>query len=420
MKQLPEFADLRFGVFAFRGYNVKNLGRTPELLEHPAYGSIVENSLREASEIAAEALRRPVDLVTRVRNHGETTGLDSYPEDVALIVGVEMAQMRLLEEFFGVTVGQARWCTGYSLGEAAAVISTGIYQMADLLPVPLSLADDCAELANDVSMGVFFSRGRALDLPAVDRLCLEVSNQGQGIVAISTYLSPNSLLLLGQGESLNLFEKRMPDAFTDRVYLRRNANRWPPMHTPITWQRNIPNRSAAMMQTVPGGFSAPSIPVISMVTGKASYDEQNSREILHRWVDHPQQLWEVVSKILTDGIRTVVHVGPDPNLLPATFRRLSDNVRAQTSVPSWGNLGKRALARMVRRPWLTRLLPSFTALFRAPYVQHINLEDWLLEQKPDAFTPKEADTPSISLASNGNGNGATKSLARSAEEAKGS
>ena len=28
--------------FAFRGYNVTNLGRTPELLEHPAYGPIVE------------------------------------------------------------------------------------------------------------------------------------------------------------------------------------------------------------------------------------------------------------------------------------------------------------------------------------------------------------------------------------------
>ena len=28
--------------FAFRGYNITNLGRTPELLAHPAYGRVVE------------------------------------------------------------------------------------------------------------------------------------------------------------------------------------------------------------------------------------------------------------------------------------------------------------------------------------------------------------------------------------------
>src|SRR2546421_688582 len=33
--------------FAFRGYNVTNLGRTPELLDHPAYGPVVRAALSE-------------------------------------------------------------------------------------------------------------------------------------------------------------------------------------------------------------------------------------------------------------------------------------------------------------------------------------------------------------------------------------
>ena len=53
--------------FAFRGYNVTNLGRTPELLEHPAYGPIVEKHLKEASEIYTAATLQRVDLVKRVR-----------------------------------------------------------------------------------------------------------------------------------------------------------------------------------------------------------------------------------------------------------------------------------------------------------------------------------------------------------------
>ena len=46
-----------------------------------------------------------------------------------------------------------------------------------------------------------------------------------------------------------------------------------------------------------------------------------------------------------------------------------------------GSIGMRALSGIVRRPWLSALLPSRTALLRAPLIRHISLEDWLLEQK---------------------------------------
>ena len=49
--------------FAFRGYNVTNLGRTPELLQHPQYGPIVERHLRTASEICTDVMNASVDLV---------------------------------------------------------------------------------------------------------------------------------------------------------------------------------------------------------------------------------------------------------------------------------------------------------------------------------------------------------------------
>ena len=44
---------LGFTAFAFRGYNTTNLGRTTELLAHPAYGPIVERYLVEASAICS-------------------------------------------------------------------------------------------------------------------------------------------------------------------------------------------------------------------------------------------------------------------------------------------------------------------------------------------------------------------------------
>jgi [acyl-carrier-protein] S-malonyltransferase len=373
---------LRNAAFAFRGYNVTNLGRTIELLAHPAYGLVVEKLLREGSEVCSDTVKRPVDLVTRVRESRETRGLEDYAEDVALIVAVSTAQVRLLEEFFGLEMAQAKLALGNSLGEASALIAAGVFPMADLLSVPLALADDCAGLAHQTTMGVFFSRGPVLDLDTVKRMCLEISQEGQGAIGVSTYLSPNSLLLIGQDNTIGRFEALMHEVFPNQVFMRRNPHHWPPLHTPIMWQRCIPNRAAVLMQKIRGGFSAPTPQVLSMVTGDAGYDTFNSRDLLHRWVDHPQRLWDVVYRLMAAGIDTVVHVGPAPNLLPATFRRLSSNVAAQLNGRGLGSLGRRAVSRMVRRPWLTRLLPSFTALFRAPFVEHVILEDWLLAHAP--------------------------------------
>src|SRR4051794_31532660 len=87
--------------FAFRGYDVENIGRTPELLAHPAYGPVVRDVLDEAGALCAEAIGEPVDLVAHVRDRVPTS-LATFPQDVAMIVAAEVAQMRLLEEFFGV------------------------------------------------------------------------------------------------------------------------------------------------------------------------------------------------------------------------------------------------------------------------------------------------------------------------------
>ena len=374
-------AQLGNTAFAFRGYNVTNFGRTPELLAHPIYGSTVEAYLREASQLCANVIKRPVDLAARLRAGRETRGLEEYAEDVALIVAIELAQIRLLEEFFGIALSKARYAFGYSLGECAALMATGVYRMADLLPVALAMADDCAALANDVTLSILISRGPVLDFEVVRRICLQVTQQGHSVVDISTNLSPNSLLLMGQNGTHHEVVKRIRDVFPHAVTLRPQTDRYPPLHTPIMWQRNIPNRTALLLQTTVGGFQAPTPPILSMVTGDFSYDELNSRDMIHRWVDHPQRLWEVVYKVLADGVETVVHVGPSPNLLPATFHRLSTNVLAQTRGSDLGSFGRRTISSLARRPWLTRLLPSSAVLFRAPFVKHIVLEDWLLEER---------------------------------------
>jgi [acyl-carrier-protein] S-malonyltransferase len=362
--------------FAFRGYNLTNLGRTAELLAHPVYGPTVAFYLSEASDTASSIVGRRIDLADRVRR-GEETTLTSYADAVALIVAAEMAQIRILKEVFGVTYDKARLTFGYSLGEISALCAAGVLTMSDALRIPLALVDDCVALADGVTLGVLFSRGAILPLHDVNRLCLRINSEGQGVMGISAYLSPNSVLLLGQGDTLERFGKRIIEQHGKSIHLRRHGGSWPPMHTPILWQRSIPNRAAQLMHTMPGGFTQPKPEVFSLVTGKASYNDYNARELIHRWIDHPQRLWDAVYETLDRGCERVIHVGPAPNITPSTFERLAVDVDVQTR----GRVGVRTLKAIVPHPWLKRLLPQRAALLRAPLVEQVILEDWLLAQK---------------------------------------
>src|SRR4029077_17427407 len=114
-------------------------------------------------------IRRPVDLAAAVAEKHEY-GLDQYAEAIALIVAADLAQVELLEEFHGVRFREAKLAYGYSLGELSAVACAGVFTMAEILSVPVAMAADCAALADNVTMGVLFSRGAAIDELDVNRL----------------------------------------------------------------------------------------------------------------------------------------------------------------------------------------------------------------------------------------------------------
>jgi [acyl-carrier-protein] S-malonyltransferase len=368
--------------FAFRGYNITNLGRTPELLAHPTYGRTVRRYLQRGSEICAEKIGRPVDLVDTVSRRNEP-GMDRYAEAMTLIVAADLAQVELLEEFHGVRFREAKLAYGYSLGELSAAACAGVFSMAEVLSVPVTMADDCAALAETATMGVLFSRGPAIDEMDINRLCRLITSEGKGTIAVSAILTPNTYLLLGQHDTIARFKAEMHKFLPDPAHIKINPEKWPPLHTPIARQRYIPDRASVMMAEMKGGFQPPCPPVLSLVTGERSYDDYHARDILRDWIDHPQRLWDAICETLSSGITTLIHVGPGPNVIPATFNRLSENVSQQVaSGRRLGRMGMRAAAGLARRPWLSAILPTRAALLRAPMLKHIILEDWLLEHSP--------------------------------------
>ena len=83
--------------FAFRGYDVSNMGRNAELLEHRVYGPAVRAMLDRASILCGDVLGEKVDLAARVLA-GEPSTLSTFVQDIATIVAMELAQVQLLAE----------------------------------------------------------------------------------------------------------------------------------------------------------------------------------------------------------------------------------------------------------------------------------------------------------------------------------
>lgn len=362
--------------FAFRGYNVTNLGRTPELLRHRTYGPIVEKHLKIADEICADAVKLPVDLVKRVRDQEEAT-LKEYHEAIALIVAVELAQIEILESVFDISPAGANMMFGFSLGELTSLTVGRVITTADALRIPLMMAADAAELAHDVTLGILFSRsGKVIPRKNVHRLCVDINSEGRGVIGVSTYLAPNSMLVIGQQDTVLRLKSRTDEITSERTSVRLNEDQWPPLHTPIVWQKNITNRSQVLMHTIQGGRTAPTTPLFSLATGDFSYNEDTTQDVIADWIDRPQLLWEAVDTTLSRGVETVIHVGPQPNIIPATFERLATNVALLTK----DRFRMQTLSRIVQYGWLSAILPKRTNLLRAPMIVQINLEDWLLQQ----------------------------------------
>jgi len=371
----PIIGQLSTTAFVFRGYNVTNMGRTPELLNHPRFGGYVARRLEQCGAIASDVLHRPIDLLGRV-SRAEETNLDSYADAIALIMAAEMAQVDILEQEYDVHLASAQYLMGYSLGELTALVAGRCLSLEDALTIPLALSQDIAKLAPTCTLAVIFCRKKSLDAAKVHHLCQEINAEGNGLIGISSILSPNSLIVIGEHDTTTRLHAVLQERVADRVHLKKNPHKWPPMHTPIVWREHINSRASLLMSQMKSGFTAPEPPVLSLVTGACSYDDSNVRELICQWVDKPQHLWQAVYHTLCSGTQSLVHIGPEPNIVPATYSRLAENVQAQVKA----SLSTRALSTLVYRPWLNALIGERAYLLRAPTIKQTNLEDWLLDK----------------------------------------
>ena len=248
-------------------------------------GAVLDRPRRSAPRRSA----RRIDLAAYIRA-SEDRALATFPHDIATIVAMETGPARAPGRVSSTSrCGRCRLSFGYSIGELSALIFGGVFSLEQLLPDPARLRRDCAELAgrHDPRRPVH-ARGSSCPMEDVERLCLAISGEGKGLIGPSAYLSPNTALLLGQGDTLDRLERAdPPTSCPTKTMLRRNPNRWPPLALAARLAAAHPEPDRRRALSDRGGPTKPEPTVLSCVTGAASYDEScNTRELLDP-VDRP-------------------------------------------------------------------------------------------------------------------------------------
>jgi [acyl-carrier-protein] S-malonyltransferase len=221
-------------------------------------------------------------------------------------------------------------------------VGSGVFPLEEVLRVCLPLAEDIVASTADVKLAI---------------------------------LSPTSLLLMGQADTLDRFGACMARELPDGIQLWTNEGRWAPLHTPIIWEKNLCTRFVMSMHTMKGGLT----PAARSLSGNGAvqlrrHQRPRTAGPLGRPATTPVGCHPRHS---ADRNETVVHVGPQPSVIRSTFVRLQHNVENRTRA----GLGLRWLSAFVSRRWFRRLLPKRAALLRVTGLEHVSLEDWLLSQE---------------------------------------
>ena len=212
-----------------------------------------------------------MDLVDHVCRGGES-GIDDLARDNAAIVAMELAQLLILEELFDIPVRSARLSFGFSTGELAALVFGGVFTLEQLFGFLVPMAMDCATLSDDTRLAVLSTRRSDLRPREVERACRDVRSEGRGLIGPTAYLSPRAALVVGQGRTLDRLAEILAEYLPADARLRPKQDRWTPLHSPLVWQQNLPNRTAVLLHRIEGRLNAPSPPIVSCVDGQVGYD----------------------------------------------------------------------------------------------------------------------------------------------------
>jgi [acyl-carrier-protein] S-malonyltransferase len=265
---------------------------------------------RDVFDQADKALGEPI---SRTCFEGPDTELQLTANAQPAILTTSIALLRVLNETCDVVAG-------HSLGEYSANVAAGT------LPFEAAVAlvrkrgrymQDAVPLGQGAMAAVL-----ALDAPAVERICAEVS----GIVAPANYNCPGQLVIAGEAGAVAQALIALTAAGAKVRQLPVSA----PFHCEL--MRPAEDRLEPDLRAT--RWSAPKLPIYVNVSASAVSTADEARSALLQQVSRPVRWQQSVERMLADGVTCIVEIGPG-RVLTTMIKRISKDVeRVNVETPA--------------------------------------------------------------------------------------
>jgi [acyl-carrier-protein] S-malonyltransferase len=216
------------------------------------------------------------------------------------IVTTSVALFRLLEDK-GI---RPDFVAGHSLGEYSALVAAGALTLSEAASLVRRRGRYMQE-AVPVGAGAMAAL-LGLDLPAVQSVC-EKAAQGQ-VVSPANLNSPGQIAIAGNREAVERAVTLAKDAGAKRAILLQVSA---PFHCALM----IPAEQRLAADLDAASFSDLRFPLITNVDAQLIRTGVEARSGVKRQVSRPVRWQETVQRLLDEGVRTFVEVGPGKVLL---------------------------------------------------------------------------------------------------------
>ncbi|MEU9993742.1 type I polyketide synthase, partial [Streptomyces sp. NPDC048045] len=245
--------------------------------------------------VFAEALDEVLDLlapeVREVLFGEDADALNETGVTQPALFAVEVALFRLLESW-GI---RPDLLAGHSIGELAAAHVSGVWSLADAVKVVSARAGLMQELPEGGAM------------VAIQATEAEVASELPDSVGIAAVNGPNAVVVSGVAADVEAVGERWREAGRKVTRLRVSHAFHSPLMDPML------DDFRAVLEGV--SFEAPSIPIVSTLTGRAATaDELASPGYWVRHVRESVRFADAVHALVDEGVRTFVEVGPGGTL----------------------------------------------------------------------------------------------------------
>jgi [acyl-carrier-protein] S-malonyltransferase len=276
--------------FVFPGQGAQYAGMGREVSEKFA-------SARAAFDEADAALDFPI---SRLCFEGPEDQLKLTENTQPAILTTSVALFRVLEEK-GI---RPDFVAGHSLGEYSALVAAGAIKLGDAAALVRRRGRYMQE-AVPVGVGAMAAL-LGLELAAVQSVCAQAAD-GQ-VVSPANLNSPGQIVIAGNREAVERAVVIAKEAGAKRAILLQVSA---PFHCALM----MPAEERLSVDLDSCSFSDLRCPLVTNVDAQSIHTAAEARSGLKRQVSRPVRWQETIQRLLDEGVRTFVEVGPGKVLL---------------------------------------------------------------------------------------------------------